>query len=179
MHSISLALSHTHTVIHTVKYLRTHTHDYMQPQSHNTVHSYKHTDRFILSVAILRLSTGSGLTVAEDKWFHHSRRQNRTLQDTDLMQTIQLTLTGLVWLCTCDWICVCERVLPACSCNCNPISATPWLLVSRILKLKCKSFGFWASTKSLKYVLVSVQMCVCVFVRSVPGWWCFCRHGTC
>lgn len=65
----------------------------MQPQSHNSVHSNKHTHTQInaLSVTILRLSTGSGLTVAEDKQFHHSRRQNRTL-----MQTIELTLAGLV-----------------------------------------------------------------------------------
>lgn len=50
-----------------------------------------HTDQCILSVAILTLSPGSGLTMAEDMQFHHSKRQNRTLHSP-------LTYTGSAYV---------------------------------------------------------------------------------
>lgn len=63
MHSPALSCTHAHTP----KY------------QYTQCCALAQTDRYVPSVAILRLFTGSGLREAKDKLFHHSRRQNGTL----------------------------------------------------------------------------------------------------
>lgn len=144
-----------------------HRHNCVQPQSHNSVHSYKHTQINVLSVTILRLSDGSGLTVAEDKQFHHSRRQHRTLQDINANYRAGWACVNV---CTYDWECDCGYCLTMWH-NGKPISISWWLVI-KILK----SLRSWASTSNFKVEIFEsphISLCVCVCVweggGSVPG----------
>lgn len=169
MRSFFLHLTHTHTQPRTLfnnAYI--HSHANICSHSHTTActHANTHTDRCILSFAILRLSTGSGLTVAvSSQWRTEQDTAGRWLNANHWANTGRASVIVHSWL-----------------------SVRMWVFWKHVAGRQshalhgCLLVGAWNINTELsgsEHNKMYLRVLRCVCLRPVPGWWCSCRLATC